>query len=281
MRLSLLYPELSAPGKIENSINDFSVERLVTYCLGDVTNRDYVVSVISMLETNLDNIHWRQGIVRDLLKNQGLINTLVDKLAEANGLYEEFKKSQRKLNQIQSHTLSVENFEFNSLYILKETAKEVSDIIALYDDLETILNDQKIDYRGLTFLKQFITGKTHHPSMGRLREILALLLKNRPFNTNYQLLVTLNEQLNIKSCHLASFTESSTIEKVTNFWGKRIHAPHISTKYDNDTIEQTNYLIQLAGFDMADILKAVFIAFSEPLQSLQEEIKFFEFRCKI
>lgn len=215
MKFSLLHkiPETS---KHCDVIYDLSADKAIHTIYKDIRRADYFISVLMKPLTNIENIKYRQDILKDFIG----ISKLFDDMKLIFNRYDKIKSDWRELRSGVYPAGSTVNqralleYTFNSL---KVTAIFPKTIMSFFRSIQDTLSKYDIKSEGLIEFKRYCAEMIENNSLIEITNIASMFQYNSPENYDFLISAVLDERLNLCSCELSDVIEHKTEQSINLF----------------------------------------------------------------
>ena len=217
MKFSLLHKIPEKPINCD-VLYDLSADKAVHMMSGDIRRADYFVSVLMKPLTNIENIRYRQDILKDFIG----IEKLFDDMKVIFNRYDKIKNDWRELRSgiypsggtVNQRALL--EYTFNSL---KVTAIFPKTIISFFRSIQDTLDKYEIKSDGLREFKRYCGEMIENNSLIEIADIAAMFQYNTPENFDFHIAAEFDEAMRLRACDLSDITEH-TAEQGTNIFTK-------------------------------------------------------------
>jgi hypothetical protein len=226
-KFSLLYKTQAADSAppLSNVIYNLSVDKIIRSIYGDTMRSEYFLSVISAPLQDVNDIVYRQEILRDFLTAEKLF----DDLKMIFSRYDKIKNDWRELRSGVYPSGSTVNqralleYTFASL---KVTSLFPKTIISLFSSISDTLDKHHIASEGLMNFKNYCDEMINNNSLIEISRIAALFQYHSPENYDFFVKTVFDETCRLKSCDLCGISEHKPDDKhlggaLAKFFGKK------------------------------------------------------------
>lgn len=268
MNNSFLFPFPLALGEVSNSITELHIDYIIKYILDDKRKQNYILDTLALFDNNLNNIRYRQEIIKDVIKYPRLINELNNIYSKLEVIFETHKNLKYQFNNFKSEyeiPKAILNDAMNDFsYLLLEVLK-------VYQDYANVLNKYKFNSEGFNHLKDMIIGKVETSAFTELKEYFDYFLIN---SSEFEIEVNNDDDLFLRSVKCL----------------ERIQRKYSFFKKDNDSLVvlnsvQTQALYRImyteARLSLSNLFEELYNSLFNPLYSYKDEIIFLEFGLKL
>ena len=150
---SFLSPYEKKLGLVHTSISDLHIDELLEIIEKDKDERLYILNVLSDFEENVDNIYYRQELIKDFLENDGLYDDLKAFFKKSINIGDEYRSIKKEKLSVQKFfsTYNIDNYDTCGT-LVRRYAAVIQSIIRLYFDISK--------YLSIPFIQEVIACKS-------------------------------------------------------------------------------------------------------------------------
>lgn len=256
-KFSFLFLEEPIRGKISDI--GFALDDMLSYFISNEVIRNVVRDIIAQFENNERNIIYRQELIKDMIKHNGLVpdlfsimNKVEDKRLLLSKLMNEFKEAKK---QIYSFFTRFRN-------LMTESVDLFIEILRLYAIIDDTLGKYNHQSKALSILREHIEKTLNNESINKIKDIITKALP-----TLDKIIIDLNNQLNIVNIDFVLPNKDSR--------GKSITIP-----VNNKTQDEFNYVYNTAARDTIEIILSISYYLLDFFNCGIDELEFYQFALK-
>jgi len=190
--MDILFVENSAKSVVELSsetVKDLALEEIVDFMARGESEKKIIRSIFTKIPTNLEDIRYRQEILKDFMENEVLIEELAEVLEQIKALKEYADMKSAMMNQEQS------------LYVLLEKLRELSVYVNVAENMVNCLKKHRVESAGLKNVLKRMEDIVNDESFLQAKQDIQIMLE---------------ELSNVRGAMVAvNFTPDLNIEQVT------------------------------------------------------------------
>ena len=267
-------------------IYDLSADKAIHMMCNDIRRADYFISTLMKPLTNIENIRYRQDILKDFIG----IEKLFDDMKLIFSRYDKIKNDWRELRSgiypaggtVNQRALL--EYTFNSL---KVTAIFPKTIISFFRSIQDTLSKYDIKSDGLIEFKRYCGEMIENNSLIEIADIAALFQYNTPENFDFHITAKFDETLSLCACDLSDITEHKA-EQNTNIF-KKMFAKNKSADdgfinvadEDGDAVDDAIAILNEALHHIDAALTYVTNDVYEIFYGVSSELQFYEIALQI
>ena len=224
MKYSLLYKFAEQNSGIA-SIYDLSLDRTFERISGKNKRTDYFLKTLETPLTDVRNIEYRRGIIKDFLNN----NSLIDLLRTVFSRYDKIKADWLEMKGgSTSAAIGVSgDVMLEQIYSsLKVTAMFPNTLCSLFKSIFDILSNADITSEGLCSVRDYCKNMLESEEFQSLLDISSDFLYGTAGEHSYEAVCAFDENLSLKLCSLSSASEYKKKKKILGFGGKKTDEKH-------------------------------------------------------
>ena len=204
MKFSFLQKEPDVSGVCE-IIYDISADRAVERIAENRTKADYFLDVLSKPLTSISNIRYRQEILRDLDRCEGLYDDLLLLFTRYDRIKSDWQ--QMRLSAPQSSEVNPEALLDHSFASLKITSIFPSTIASFFENIRDTLSKYEISSEGLVSVRNWCDGMAENKALDRIVEIAQKFRYGNREDFDFEILVKLKGDLHPEICEITDISE--------------------------------------------------------------------------
>lgn len=190
--MDILFVDNSTKSVVELSpetVKDLALDEIVDFVSRGEREKKIIRSIFTKIPTNLEDIRYRQEILKDFMKNEVLVEELAEVLEQIKALKEYADMKPAMMNQEQS------------LYVLLEKLRELSVYVNVAENMVNCLKKHSVESAGLKNVSTQLEGIVNDEHFAQTKKDIQIMLE---------------ELSNVRGAMVAvNFTPDLDIEQVT------------------------------------------------------------------
>lgn len=285
MKFGLLYkiPEeqdYAGHNDMQEALYNLSVDRLLDTVCGNKQRAEYFLKTLSNPLHNIENITYRQEIVKNF-------NDQPQLLSELRRLFRRYDTIKNDWNEMRSNvhpygaSVSYKALMEYTFDLLKVSSKFVKMIAGYFNSCYEILDKYELTAEGLVNIKEYCVEMINNDSLNEIVDIASKFVLYEPEQYQFTVLAKFDETLRVRACDLTSIDELKQVAKERNLWNTikniRFRGEKAPEKDLGDTfVDDANFLVNEALYRMYTVMTEIAEHVYNLFYGFSDELMFYE-----
>lgn len=281
MKFSLLS---KAPEKFGECavIYDLSLDRAVRNIIDSKRYADYFISVLEKPLTNIENIKYRQEIFQDLIKTEGLMQSLKTLFSRYDKIKSDWQEMKLGAFTSSGSDINSEALLEHTFSSLKVTAIFPSTIASFFGMIGKTLSEYPISSEGLCSIRDWCLEMVENEALKELVEISQKFRYKTPSDFDFTSCFSLSKSLALDGCDLCGIQEKKQLSTFGKLFSKskdKTDSENIKAELSGvgeDPLNDAQYILNEALSRIDAVLTKVTGDVYEAFFGLSAELMFYE-----
>lgn len=269
---SLLKLDTTTYGKVINAIHDLQIDALVRIIFTDTRKKDKVLEILESVLTDEETIVYRQNILKDLMYDRTMFETLMKECTNMEKCYAEYDGNRSIRSKIKMKSdVSIADISTS----LRDYAYTFKKLIEIYTRLDTMFKEHMPSSKGLKTFYHSIHKRITNEAILKLLDIFDKIINS---GQAYGYVISLDDYLVPVESKYIIYNGKYEGEKFSLFKKK-----NITGRIDiNEKVNEDSRRIVMDSYNRTvTIIEEIFETLFTEISYIASEIVFYEFAIKL
>lgn len=280
MKFSLLYKEPDARKSTtlgEDIIYNLQIDKVVSEFCQLQKRADYFIDTLKNAPLTVEDIIYRQEIIKDFLKNESLVDELkllFNRYDSIKGDWNELKSNVYPAGLTGGYQALID-FTYSNLQITSTFART---IVSYFKNFHSVLGKYDISSEALCEIKRYCGEMQENESLAEIDRIASLFLYHTPDQFRFKLSISLDETLTTVSSSLTEIKNIDDLPK-NNLLKKLLGlSKDSSTTIDlgSENSSDALYILNEALYEILNVLEGITNEIYELFYGISGEFLFYD-----
>ncbi len=284
LKFSLLYktpeePDYRAAEDMGGALYDLSLDQAVRSVCESRRSADYFLEVLKSPLRRVENVRYRQEIIRDILQHPQLLVDLKRLFKRYDTIQADWKEMRANVYGFGVSVSQQALLEY-TFSLLQVTAKFSKMIIGYFFSIDEVLSAYALSSEGLSGMRGYCRDMIENDALQEIVDIASHFLHYSPEHYEFGIAVHVDDGFRLRACHLCDAVDQNARTKTRPFWqflSKKSGAEDIpAASPREDCPEDAEFALNEAIFRMYTVLTDITNQVYELFYGLSRELLFYD-----